>query len=145
MLVNSVWDIIANKEVIRVNQAWAGHPGRLVTNSSTYFDAICARTSPVEHPCQLPDWQVWAKPMPAEFVPAVDWKTGATQGAVPLAPVSMSVLVVNNANSTSAEVTIPLASLGMQGPASMRDLWAHTNNGTVTGHLVFSHIPPHGG
>ena len=25
-LVDSVWDIISNKEAIAVNQAWAGHP-----------------------------------------------------------------------------------------------------------------------
>lgn len=28
--MDSAWDVISNKEAIAVNQAWAGHPGRLV-------------------------------------------------------------------------------------------------------------------
>jgi len=28
--MESVWDVISNREAIAVNQAWAGHPGRLV-------------------------------------------------------------------------------------------------------------------
>lgn len=44
-LVDSVWPIVSNKEAIAVNQAWAGHPGRLVAGTpSTY--------------------QVWAKKLP---------------------------------------------------------------------------------
>lgn len=34
--MNSVWDIITNKEAIAVNQAWAGHPGRLVKDGGSY-------------------------------------------------------------------------------------------------------------
>jgi alpha-galactosidase len=37
--VESVWDVIANKAVLGVSQTWAGHPGRLVANSTTYFSA----------------------------------------------------------------------------------------------------------
>jgi hypothetical protein len=43
-LVESVWDIISNKEAVEVNQAWAGHPGRLVSeqgNGSVMFDPLC--------------------------------------------------------------------------------------------------------
>ena len=39
--VNEIWPIISNKEAIAVNQAWAGHPGRLVKDGG--------------------DWQIWAK------------------------------------------------------------------------------------
>eukprot|EP01064_Diplonema_japonicum_P003109 TRINITY_DN1204_c14_g1_i1.p1 TRINITY_DN1204_c14_g1~~TRINITY_DN1204_c14_g1_i1.p1 ORF type:complete len:423 (+),score=82.68 TRINITY_DN1204_c14_g1_i1:23-1270(+) len=34
-VTEKVWDIIANKEAIAVNQAWAGHPGRLVVNTTS--------------------------------------------------------------------------------------------------------------
>jgi len=43
--VDSIWDIISNKEAIAVNQAWAGHPGRLVKEVSG-------------------SWQIWAKVLP---------------------------------------------------------------------------------
>lgn len=43
-LVESVWDIISNREAIAINQAWAGHPGRLVHETNSY--------------------QVWAKKLP---------------------------------------------------------------------------------
>lgn len=42
--VDSIWEIISNKEAIAVNQAWAGHPGRLVRDGGT--------------------WQIWAKLLP---------------------------------------------------------------------------------
>lgn len=32
--VDSVWDIISNREAIAINQAWYGHPGRLVRNDT---------------------------------------------------------------------------------------------------------------
>jgi alpha-galactosidase len=43
-LVDSVWDILSNDEAIAVNQAWAGHPGRLLRGTATY--------------------QLWAKKLP---------------------------------------------------------------------------------
>jgi alpha-galactosidase len=33
--VDSVWDIISNREAIAINQEWAGHPGRLVLTNGT--------------------------------------------------------------------------------------------------------------
>jgi hypothetical protein len=35
--VMSVWDIVANQEVLEVSATWAGHPGRLVRNSTNYY------------------------------------------------------------------------------------------------------------
>jgi alpha-galactosidase len=34
--VDAVWEIISNKEAIAVNQAWYGHPGRLVKDGGSY-------------------------------------------------------------------------------------------------------------
>merc|ERR1712216_807258 len=34
-IVDAVWDILSNEEAIAVNQAWAGHPGRLVEKNET--------------------------------------------------------------------------------------------------------------
>jgi len=146
--VNAVWDIIANKEVLRVNQAWAGHPGRLVANSSTYFNATCKHGATAHRgdPCSLPQWQAWAKPMPADSVTSLPWTTDIRAAAEHSAPAAaMAVLVVNNADIDLKEVTLPLASFGIHGTVDMRDLWTHTNNGTATETLKFNDIPPHGG
>lgn len=35
--VMSVWDIVANQEVLDVSATWAGHPGWLVRNSTNYY------------------------------------------------------------------------------------------------------------
>jgi len=44
--VDSVWDIITNREAIAVNQAWAGHPGRFVWQST------------------MPNFKIWSKRLP---------------------------------------------------------------------------------
>lgn len=146
--VDAIWDIVANTEVIRVSQAWAGHPGRLVANSTTYFDAQCAAGATAHRSslCRLPDWQVWAKPMPAADAPATPWTTDVRAvGQAAARAEALAVLVVNNAATAAAEVTVPFASLGLDGPARMRDLWAHADNGTVARQLEFAQIAPHGG
>ena len=54
-------------------------------------------------------------------------------------------MVVNNADEESGVVTVALTTLGIEGAASMRDLWTHTNNGTLMGNATFDRIPAHGG
>merc|ERR1711879_774274 len=44
--VKSVWDIISNQEAIEVNQAWAGHPGRLVWDSPSEQFMVWAKALP---------------------------------------------------------------------------------------------------
>jgi hypothetical protein len=159
--MDAVWHIIANEEVLAVNQQWAGrcgtssgdhwmllvsfppppfsflffssvnlfpagHPGRLVQNASTYFVATCEHgcTGGRKENCSLPEWQVWAKPMPG----------GAE-----------AVLIVNVADVPSATITVTLASLNISGPVTIRDLWTHTNNGTAQSEISAQELPPHGG
>merc|ERR1711916_75337 len=35
-VMDSIWDIITNREAIAINQVWAGHPGRLVHDGGSY-------------------------------------------------------------------------------------------------------------
>jgi len=35
-VTDTVWDIISNREAIAVNQAWAGHPGRLLQDATSH-------------------------------------------------------------------------------------------------------------
>lgn len=44
--VTRVWDILSNEEAISVNQAWAGHPGRLVKQSERVLTATFPRARP---------------------------------------------------------------------------------------------------
>jgi hypothetical protein len=52
--LDAVWPIISNTEAIAVNQAWAGHPGRLVEEGGPHDPA----------PAGPRAYQVWAKKMP---------------------------------------------------------------------------------
>jgi hypothetical protein len=154
--MDKVWHVIANEEVLAVNQQWAGtwlqmpssttaaltipvfnslcissfrflgHPGRLVQNASTYFVASCEHgcTGGRKQNCRLPEWQVWAKPMP--------------NGA-------QAVLIVNVADTPSAKITVPFNSLNISGPVAIRDLWTHTDNGTAQTEISAQELPPHGG
>jgi len=45
-LLEAAWPIIANEEVLAVSQVWAGHPGRLVANSTEYKVVNCTHGSP---------------------------------------------------------------------------------------------------
>ena len=111
-LIDSVWEIISNREAIRVNQRWAGHPGRLVRS----WTPAGARTSNdwpntpyggVKYEAPLDAMQIWAKPQPG--------------GAA-------AIFVVNaDASSSSLDFAISLSELGMVGvtSAQVRDIWNH--------------------
>ena len=45
--VDGVWSIISNKEAIAVNQAWFGHPGRLVRESQDSYQIWAKRVAPM--------------------------------------------------------------------------------------------------
>ena len=66
--------IVANDKALRVNQEWAGDPGRLIRNSTTTFAAGVAHGAGGGPGCkvgakpswectqeELPTWQLWAK------------------------------------------------------------------------------------
>ena len=75
--VDAVWPILSNKAAIAVNQAWAGHPGRLVQE-----DPEDTQNS----------WQIWAKAMPGggQAVFVVNRGTKTVDVAVPLASVGLT-------------------------------------------------------
>ena len=125
-----------------MNQAWAGHPGRLVMNSTQYFETHCARgASGRGHElCILPEWQVWSKPLPGG---SAETPLVSHTAQTPLAE-AIAVLVVNNANSTSGRIAVGFEALGLKGAVSVRDLHARTENGTLTVKLEVDGIPSHG-
>lgn len=60
-MLDRVWPIIANKEVIAINQQWFGDSGRLISNDTqTAVASNCGHGSP----CKLPRTLVYAKVLP---------------------------------------------------------------------------------
>jgi len=117
-----VWPIVANAEAIAVNQQWHGHPGRLVAQSPSFTAAILEQhdVGGIVAAGAI-GWQVWAKPQ--------------ADGA-------MAVFVLN-AGGTPVAVEVPLASLGLSGECSVRDIWAQAAAGTARGTWSIHDLAPH--
>jgi len=73
-LIEAAFPIISNERAISVNQAWAGHPGKLLRESQQHFEALASHYA--DNLCEngkpekctkmsFPLWQLWAKPLPA--------------------------------------------------------------------------------
>ena len=54
-IMDAVWSIISNKEVIAVNQAYAGHSGSPFKNASTFVK--------IDDLAVVPQWQLFYKPV----------------------------------------------------------------------------------
>lgn len=119
--LRAAWPIVANEEALAVSQSWAGHPGFLVANSTEVKDFAVVWGSPgvLTTNASLPSWQVWAKPLKDNGV---------------------AVLVVKVWDGVAATLSLPFSDFFSPGsiPASVtvRDIHAHTNNGTVSAMLT---------
>lgn len=129
--MDSVWDIITNTEAIAVSQTWAGHPGRLVTQSNTqisfkvqYTERDLARLERlgVEHDgyhiTAVGAWQIWAKTL-----------NNGAQAALLL-----------NTGDASTTVSLQISDLGYTATqkVSLRSIWDHKDLGTFTGSDSYS-------
>jgi len=65
---DELYPIITNPRALAINQRWAGWPGSLSKNSSTYFDALTYRGAEHFDPRlqNYATWQIWNKPLPAQ-------------------------------------------------------------------------------
>merc|ERR1719262_1932585 len=52
---DKIWEIISNKEAIAINQAWAGHPGRLVKTWAPQAPNVTAGGFVYAVPCDARD------------------------------------------------------------------------------------------
>lgn len=134
LVMQSVWHVVANTEVLAISRTWvssADYPsGRLVRNSSEYFNATVERGAPGRFGSYeiLPVYQVWSKPL----------SFAGSQGGSEVA-----VLVVNN-SPLPTQVSFTLAELGISGAVAARDVWTHTDNGTITESFSAT-LAPHDG
>ena len=120
--LRAAWPIIANEEALAVSQSWSGHPGFLVANSTEVQDFKAVWGSPGTQyvNASLPSWQAWAKPLKGNGVAVLVvrvWESEAdTQLSIPLSR-------FYDPGSVPASVTV-------------RDIHAHTDNGTASGVLT---------
>lgn len=118
-IMERVWPIVSNTEALAVNQNWAGHPGFLVAQSSS-FAVGDGEKRPFE---EVDGWQVWAKPQP-------------NHGAA---------LFVLNAGNTAASVNVSLATAGLDASQTyrVRDLWSRKDLGTARQTFTATDIGSH--
>ena len=128
--LRAAWPIIANEETLAVSQSWSGHPGFLVANSTAVKDFAVAYGRQGTHftNASLPSWQAWAKPLKDN---------------------GMAVLVVRVwENKADSQFSLPLRKFYAPGsaPASVavRDIHAHTDNGTASAVLTVDLPALHG-
>jgi alpha-galactosidase len=112
--MDAIWPIITNKDVLAVNDAWAGDSGVLLAQSSasvhlsncSWFNA---------KGCDHPAWMVWKKDLPGGKV---------------------AVLLINN-GATAVAVSVDFAALkGVEclgGSCCVRDVHAQKDIGMVAG------------
>lgn len=134
--VDAAWPIIANPEVIAINQAWAGDPGRRVRDAGAAPDTpVTVPNCGSGTPCSVPQSLVYAKRLP---VPPskLGWARSAT-----------AVLLINNANSVkTVSANLSQVWLGPCGAGcTVRDTAKRTDLGNITGStgVLTATIEPH--
>lgn len=123
--MDAVWDVIANKELLAVNAAWAGSAGTQIARAAANVTwSPCGQQI---KSCAAGEWEVYAKPLPGG-------------GA--------AVLVLNHANAgKTANVSVPLGAVpglacGAAG-CKVRNIYTHTDAGVVSGSFSVNELPAH--
>ena len=117
-LTRRIWGIVTNREAIAVNQAWAGHPGRVLRSLPSAQPSPPGDTSCGGYSC---DTQLWVKPL------------SATNGST-----AVFLLANSDPASPNASYAVDLAWLGMAGGrgATVRDVWRGADLGVVHANLT---------
>jgi alpha-galactosidase len=132
-LVDSVWDIVTNVNVIAVNQAWTNNApgGQLIQNSSTLVLQHCTPGWAGDKNCTVPISQSWYKPLPG--------------GAVAL-------FIANNDFNIADSITIPFSSLPAgslpcstsgNGVCDLFNVWEQKQDGQVIGSFTVNGLASH--
>jgi len=112
-MMDALWPIIANREAIAVNQAWAGHSGSPFKEAEAevvledYNHVVHGQVTP--HVAKVPSWQYFYKPLGEERV---------------------AVLLMNHGDHTQT-LTLELGDVpGLAcSQCEVRDVWAHEDLG----------------
>ena len=124
-VMDAAWSVIANTELLAINSAYAGSAGtRILFSAANVSWTYCG--SQYESGCSAPEWEVYAKPLPG--------------GAA-------AVLFLNHAHDGAATISVDLASIpGLAcagGSCRVRDVYAHADDGSVSGRVSAVNLPAH--
>jgi len=109
-----------------VNQAWVGHPGDLIAESTQ--SVSYSHCSWSDNNCKLTSWQVWAKP------------TKSQSGKINQ---EVAVLLINN-DVTAQDVVVKYSDLSLGcTTCHVRDIWAHKDAGDFTGSFTAHNLGAH--
>jgi len=126
-VMDMVWPVIANKEAIAINQAWAGHSGSPFQQAEgtveleDYNSVVNDIVTP--HTVQVPSWQYFQKP---------------------LGDGSVAVLLMNHADRAQT-LTLRFADVPGLGceRCKVRDVWEHRNLGTLDRSFIAQGLESH--
>jgi alpha-galactosidase len=125
-IVDAMWPLVANTEILAVNAAWAGSAGDLILQDAARVHWDVCGTAPGVSPCSAAAYEVWSKPLPG--------------GAAAL-------LILNHNAAGGVNVSVPLASVpGLACAAAscaVRDVYAHADGGRATGAFTAVAVPAH--
>mmetsp|Transcript_71242 Transcript_71242/g.87389 ORF Transcript_71242/g.87389 Transcript_71242/m.87389 type:complete len:428 (-) Transcript_71242:1030-2313(-) len=128
-IINRVWPVITNKEVLNVSQSWGGHPGRQIKAASYNF----TYQSPKQHfnkkgelsapSATISGYEIWAKPQPNG---------------------KYAVLLLNNDGYNSHDITVDFSDIPFKSPANIRDIVNKQDLGIYSDSYTSPNIPPFG-
>ena len=144
-MLERVWPIITNREVLAINEAWVGDSGRLVSHdNSTTMAPNCGNGKP----CEIPRTLVYAKQLP---VPVNHSAWGRSAAAVLLVnndnakgtvTVDLdTITVLGNCSVSATTTTNP--STAMVGGCAARDAVARLDLSNVTSSRLSATLEPH--
>mmetsp|Transcript_78475 Transcript_78475/g.123763 ORF Transcript_78475/g.123763 Transcript_78475/m.123763 type:complete len:435 (-) Transcript_78475:248-1552(-) len=126
-VMDAVWEIIANKEIIAVNQAWAGHSGSPFKQADSYVQLtdfnMEMKGTIIPHNSQVPSWQFFYKPMGGGKI----------------------VVLLMNHDSKAQDLTLTFSDvpgLSCQ-KCKVRCLYVHSDLGEHDGTFVAKGVPSH--
>ena len=115
--MDAIWPIVSNTEAIAVNQAWAGHPGRIVAEGGGGGGGAA--------------WQAWAKPVSlsdgAQAVLVLNAGDAPVNASLPLARLNLSTTTPCGARDVWARADLA----DVDGSWDVRDLGPHDSRFVV--------------
>lgn len=129
-IMDEIWPIIANKEVIAVSQTYAGYSGGVFQESATYLQLDDVNHAAIEK----------------GMTEAERLATGPTVSAShqylykPLAwDGTKTAVLLMNSDASTQDLTLNLTDVpGMTGPCDVRDIWEHKDLGNYAGSVTVS-------
>jgi alpha-galactosidase len=129
-IMDAIWPVIANKEVIAVSQTYAGYSGGVFKSSSDLVQLSEVNFAAMERHMDETSRQSTGPTLTASF--QYLYKPLAWDG-------SKTAVLLLNSGDAKADLTLTLADVpGMAGPCDVRDIWEHKDLGNHKSDITVS-------